>query len=174
AGTGRNARTLPSVRSASTAGRGATHSTMNAETAYLFRHAMLREAAYGLQLPSDRSRLHELAIHLIEAAFGGRAPEPAPLDAVNPPRYEWCATDVVASELSDHARQALTGVTAPGAALSVTPELHRRYVRRAAEYAEKQYQVAEAVSKWRELSDLLQGAARAEALRKAGALCFNT
>lgn len=42
---------------------------MHAEQAYLFRHALLREVAYGLWLPSDRSRLHTLAIDVIEHAF---------------------------------------------------------------------------------------------------------
>lgn len=30
---------------------------MFAETAYLFRHGVLRDCAYGLQLPSERGRL---------------------------------------------------------------------------------------------------------------------
>lgn len=30
---------------------------MHAELAYLFRHALLRDAAYQLQLPGDRARL---------------------------------------------------------------------------------------------------------------------
>ena len=34
----------------------------SAESAYLFRHALLREAAYQLQLPTDRARLHALAL----------------------------------------------------------------------------------------------------------------
>ena len=33
---------------------------------YLFRHALLRDAAYDLQLPADKSRLHGLALKLIE------------------------------------------------------------------------------------------------------------
>lgn len=33
---------------------------------YLFRHALLRDAAYDLQLPADKARLHGLALRLIE------------------------------------------------------------------------------------------------------------
>ncbi|MBK8207572.1 MAG: tetratricopeptide repeat protein [Planctomycetes bacterium] len=33
-----------------------------AEQAYLFRHALLRDAAYGLQLPAERALLHECAV----------------------------------------------------------------------------------------------------------------
>ncbi|KAF0247056.1 MAG: hypothetical protein FD180_173, partial [Planctomycetota bacterium] len=40
---------------------------MIAETAYLFRHALLRDAAYQLQLPGDRARLHGIALRAIEA-----------------------------------------------------------------------------------------------------------
>ena len=39
---------------------------MDAETAYLFRHALLRDAAYQLQLPGERARLHALALASIE------------------------------------------------------------------------------------------------------------
>lgn len=42
---------------------------MQAEQAYLFRHAMLREVAYELWLPSDRSRLHTLALDVLEQVF---------------------------------------------------------------------------------------------------------
>jgi hypothetical protein len=51
----------------------------SAEDACLFRHALLRDAAYQLHLPGDRARLHALALDLIEALYGGRAPEPQPL-----------------------------------------------------------------------------------------------
>ncbi|KAF0246286.1 MAG: hypothetical protein FD180_774, partial [Planctomycetota bacterium] len=56
----------------------------SAETAYLFRHALMRDAAYQLQLPGDRARLHGLAFALIEGFCGGRPPEPPPLDAADP------------------------------------------------------------------------------------------
>ena len=54
---------------------------MLAESAYLFRHALLRDAAYQLQLPGDRARLHGIAFELIEALSGGRPPGLSPLDS---------------------------------------------------------------------------------------------
>lgn len=39
---------------------------MDAETAYLFRHSILRDAAYQLQLPAQRSKLHALALEIID------------------------------------------------------------------------------------------------------------
>ena len=40
---------------------------MDAEAAYLFRHALVREAAYELQLPTDRACLHAFAVRILEA-----------------------------------------------------------------------------------------------------------
>lgn len=60
---------------------------MHAELVYLFRHALLRSAAYELQLPGDRARLHVLALELLEQLFGGRpeaASLPAPCEARRP------------------------------------------------------------------------------------------
>lgn len=45
---------------------------MHAEDAYLFRHALLRDAAYQLQLPGERARLHALAVDVLEDLAGGR------------------------------------------------------------------------------------------------------
>jgi len=44
---------------------------MFAETAYLFRHAMLRDAAYQLHLPMERAALHALALDLLEGVLAG-------------------------------------------------------------------------------------------------------
>lgn len=43
----------------------------SAEFIYLFTHAVYREAAYQLHLPSERRRLHALALDVFEAAFPG-------------------------------------------------------------------------------------------------------
>ncbi|MCC6466217.1 MAG: hypothetical protein IT463_12830 [Planctomycetes bacterium] len=94
---------------------------MHAELAYLFRHALLRDAAYQVQMPSDRARLHELAFYLIEDVFGGRAPEPPPLDAIDPPKMQPHPTDAVAEEPAWHARRALAPDTATGAAILREP-----------------------------------------------------
>lgn len=74
---------------------------MNAESAYLFRHALLRDAAYQLQLPSDRARLHGLAFAILEDLAGGIRPV-----ALGPPpsQLEPHPTDPFAEELAAHAR----------------------------------------------------------------------
>ncbi|MCA8935126.1 MAG: tetratricopeptide repeat protein [Planctomycetes bacterium] len=69
----------------------------NAENAYLFRHAMMRAAAYDLQPPVERSELHTHAYAIIEAL-----PHPDP--------------DAFAYELAGHARDAAVG----------TPDIARR------------------------------------------------
>jgi tetratricopeptide (TPR) repeat protein len=43
---------------------------MFAEQAYLFRHAVLRDAAYQMQLPAVRVELHRLIIEIVHALFG--------------------------------------------------------------------------------------------------------
>ncbi|MBE7491775.1 MAG: tetratricopeptide repeat protein [Planctomycetes bacterium] len=139
----------------------------SAEQAYLFRHALLRDAAYDLQTPSDRAALHELAFHLIEQAFGGRAPEPPPLDALDPPPCAPHGTDIVSAELAYHARLAADGER-EGA--GVPPALCRLYLHRAAEYLERAFQAQASAQAWQALSELVAGAARGECHRRAGAV----
>lgn len=62
----------------------------SAETAYLFRHALLRDAAYGLHLPSARGALHALALELLEALVAAEPQSAGPM----------------ALELADHAQSA--------------------------------------------------------------------
>lgn len=68
---------------------------MFAETAYLFRHALLREAAYQLQPPAERAGLHGLALEIMQAALGDTDEALAPF----------------ALELADHARAAAEGAS---------------------------------------------------------------
>lgn len=42
---------------------------MNADTFYLFRHALVRDAAYDLQPPGERSALHYHALELLRAMY---------------------------------------------------------------------------------------------------------
>lgn len=111
---------------------------LTAELAYLFRHGLMRDAAYELQLPGDRAKLHELSFYLIEAAHGGRAPEPWPLDEPDQPKFEGHSTDEVAAELAFHAELALAGFEQEHPELAENEKL---YLRRAAEYTEHQLQV---------------------------------
>lgn len=60
---------------------------MDAEQAYLFRHALVRDAAYELQPPGTRATLHGMVIEIIEAEFA------------QTPRH-------MALELADHAKTA--------------------------------------------------------------------
>jgi tetratricopeptide (TPR) repeat protein len=86
-----------------------------AEQAYLFRHALVRDAAYALQLPADRARLHRLALKVLEATHTK--------DELRP----------IAPELADHARLA----QADGDASTAAVEL--KYTWQAADLARANY-----------------------------------
>jgi tetratricopeptide (TPR) repeat protein len=128
---------------------------IGAEVAYLFRHAVLRDAAYNMQLPSDRTRLHGLALTLTENLFGGPPPK-AELDHWGEQKYAPHSVDAVASELARHAREA-----------GDMPEPRRVYLRRAAEHAAAGQRVEDAARHWLECAELCAGADRAEATRRA-------
>ena len=144
----------------------------SAEMAYLFRHALLRDAAYELQLPGDRARLHEIAFFVIEQTFGGRAPEAPTMDGITPPKLPPHPTDPVAFELAEHARLAIHDENnRTGQYL----ELHKLYLHRAAEYAEGHYLMVTAAGLWKELASHAPVELRglvlhrlAEALTKSG------
>lgn len=70
---------------------------MDAESAYLFRHALLREAAYELQPPTERGRMHRLALGVLEELVPDAQRDP------------------VADEFANHA--ALASVTVDGIGL---------------------------------------------------------
>jgi tetratricopeptide (TPR) repeat protein len=61
---------------------------LTAEQAYFFRHAVVRDAAYALQLPAERARLHRFALAIIEAVHADDQRDP------------------IAAELATHARHA--------------------------------------------------------------------
>lgn len=134
---------------------------VRAEDAYFFRHALLRDAAYQLQLPGDRARLHRAALEAIESACGGRPQEPPPLDVPD-------GTDIIPHPLDAQAAE-----LAVHAALSGAPvALRVLYLRRAAETASLSYRDADAQAAWEGLAALLPALAGAEACRRA-ALCAN-
>lgn len=78
---------------------------MHAEQAYLFRHALLRDAAYELQPPGDRARLHNLALEILELVLDEAA------------RAE------LALELAGHARGAAQGAEGDARASLLRREL---------------------------------------------------
>lgn len=129
---------------------------MQAETVYLFRHALLRDAAYTLQMPAERARLHNLVLNVLEGLFGGRAPASAPLNfAANYKRTPF-ESDSIAAELAYHAERA------------GEIQQQRVYLRRAAEYAEVTYQPLVAAEAWSRLADMVSGAEQVEVLCKVG------
>ena len=137
---------------------------MHAETAYLFRHALLRDAAYQLQLPGDRARLHALAIAAIEELAGGRPPEPPAVDALESVPLDPHPSDPWARELAGHAREAGDGAS--------WREAEKRWLRRAAEQAEKHALGGAAVELWKRHADLSRRTERGESLRRAGFAAF--
>jgi tetratricopeptide (TPR) repeat protein len=94
----------------------------SAETAYLFRHALLREAAHGLMLPGVRAQLHGLALVVLEEFIG---PE---------------RVDFFAAELADHARQAQGE-----AATEALGAKEVAYLKRAGDFARRQFRIDDSV-----------------------------
>ena len=141
---------------------------MNAEDAYVFRHALLRDAAYQLQLPGDRARLHAAAFQVLEDGAGGRAPAAEPLDTA-PPRCPPHPTSAIAEELAGHARLAVPPGGDDGGAWG---KLRSLYLRRAAHHAEERGEPAAAARLWKEFAGTVAGRESAEALRAAG-ICLS-
>ncbi len=137
---------------------------MNAETAYLFRHALLRDAAYQLQLPADRARLHEFAFELVEEIYGGR-PEDERLGTYCIKETKPLAIDDVADELVFHLRQVLHSRES-----AVHLEAERVYLRRAAEHSERRFHWKPALEHWLGLADRCAKDERAAALMRAGSV----
>lgn len=104
---------------------------MDAESAYLFRHALLRDAAYDLQLPADRARLHTLTLQILQELL--ELPEED-----DPPHVN----DAFMHELADHA------------AAAGEWESLRKYLWRASMYAEQHYRPAEVQELTRRLAGL--------------------
>jgi tetratricopeptide (TPR) repeat protein len=134
-----------------------------AEEAYLFRHALLRDAAYQLQLPGDRAALHALALGIIEEIHGGRAPEPPDL-TVDGSKCDPHPVDAVAVELAEHARFA----EATGENVEESRAARRRYLRRGAEVSERHFRHEAAQGCWEQLAAMTAGAPRGVALHLAG------
>ena len=140
-----------------------------AETVYLFRIPLLRDAAYQLQVPSDRARLHRFALEIMESIFGGPPPEPQP-DQWGDLKCEPHATDPVSADLAEHVRGIRAWEDDEDGSL-LTRE--RLYLRRAAEYAETQFDNDDAIRLWQRLAELVEAddpSAAAECIRREGAV----
>lgn len=142
---------------------------MHAEVAYLFRHALLRDAAYQLQTPGNRAQLHELALYLIENTLGGRAPAAPPILDDQTAAMVPHPTDSISRELALQARQALVEGGPREAELA---EVQRLYLRRSAEHSERSYDFPAALGSWLEYAGLLGGVEQAEAKRRASGVAF--
>jgi tetratricopeptide (TPR) repeat protein len=118
---------------------------MNAEQAYLFRHAMLRDAAYQLQPPSHRAALHKHALAILEQS----------VPAADLP--------LMAAELADHARLAGAGLASPEVELA---DKELEYMLMAADHAEEVYQNTRAI----ELHQRVAAHPRASTEQRASAL----
>ncbi|MBK9974024.1 MAG: tetratricopeptide repeat protein [Planctomycetes bacterium] len=127
-----------------------------AEDAYVFRHALVRDAAYELQPPSARARLHGLALGCLEELTGGR-PDETPV-AIDDGATDAHPCDAVALQLADHAGLAEPGTVGDRAALRCL------YLRRAAEHAERLHQYPQARQLWSQLIPLAQPGARPRCL----------
>jgi tetratricopeptide (TPR) repeat protein len=106
---------------------------MDAETAYVFRHALLRDAAYQLQMPGERQRLHSLVVGILEELAGG----PPPLPDLLREQIEAHAIDPFSAELVVHLRQCDPG--------QLSGDRLRLYMARAAVHAERNFQNAAAI-----------------------------
>ncbi|GIK51865.1 MAG: tetratricopeptide repeat protein, partial [Planctomycetaceae bacterium] len=120
---------------------------MNAEQAYIFRHALLQRAAYELQPPSLRARLHGLALEILEGLF-------------DPPPQE------LAAELALHAGHAAREMSGEERQRLLERELV--YLRAAGEHALYGFRPADAITLWRQALDHPRAdtAARLEAALK--------
>ena len=140
-----------------------------AELAYLFRQPLMRDAAYQLQMPSDRARLHRFAFEILEAMFDGPPPEPQP-DEWGDLKCEPHTTDPVSGDLAEHASRIREWAGDDDGTLI---ERERLYLRRAAEYAETQFDIDDAVRLWHRLPAMVESTDRAiatESLHRAGLL----
>ncbi|MCB9893276.1 MAG: hypothetical protein H6839_02380 [Planctomycetes bacterium] len=104
----------------------------SAESAYLFRHAVVRDAAYGLQPPSERAVLHGLALDILEGVSG------LPLPAVG-------------LELARHARMAHEGGYQPERFAAA----ERRHLKAGGDYARFNYDYRGALEAFERLHGLL-------------------
>lgn len=139
---------------------------MHAEIAYLFRHALLRDAAYDLQLPANRAALHVSTLAILEDLYGGLPPDPtAGGDAGL--KYEPLPIDEFAAEMADHAEWAAR------ASNPAPPELTQRlriYLKRAAMRAGLSFQNRQSARLWLRAAELLTGEDRARALYHAAGM----
>lgn len=127
---------------------------MGADTAYQFSHALLREAAYQLQLPSSRALLHAAAHDLL----------------LEEPEFR----DALAFDLAEHARLALADPELPEHLRSRLRLAEPRHLANAAAVARRDFRNADAKALLLRLSshEAASPRQRADALVKLGITCI--
>ncbi|CAG0975314.1 hypothetical protein PLCT2_01584 [Planctomycetaceae bacterium] len=140
---------------------------MDAETAYFFRHVILRDAAYQLQMPADRAKLHALVVGIAESLYGGRPPEPL-LEICKDGVLDSHPTDAMAPELAVHAANALGEEFSPGV-VEMTA-CRRIYLHRSAILLTQMFSHAQASEAWLALAALESGTNAIEYRRRAAIL----
>lgn len=139
---------------------------MKPGTAYRFAQGILRDAAYQLHLPGQRSRLHALALLAIEKVSGGRPPAlPSPGSRRQRP-FRPHPSDGMLSEMIEHARLAERGCT--HAESLRFRRIRRNCLHRGALAAEAGGRSQESSRFWDELGPLLDLPGRGEAQRRSG------
>lgn len=121
---------------------------------------MLRDAAYQLQLPADRAKLHKLALEIVEAIFSGRPTDPLLDGQWDDPAHS-APIDLLATEMALHARHAAT-------ASSELSDCELLYLVRAARLAGRQHRTKDALTAWQQAATK----AGARVQTRAGALHF--
>ncbi len=121
-----------------------------AEQAYLFRHALLREAAYELQPPTQRAALHAICLQLL-ATLAKARPELA---------------GAMALELADHARAAKPPGSEHAGNRDDLAKAEAMWLSMAADYANQKADYRGAAAAWRRLltCETLDDAGRSAAL----------
>ncbi|CAG0991012.1 hypothetical protein PLCT2_02471 [Planctomycetaceae bacterium] len=119
---------------------------MHAEQAYVFRHAIVREAAYQLQLPGARAQLHALAADALEALYGAPTECSIDLDSFAP-----SVADPFAEEICAHLQAALIVKTAPARKAKLRAR-QARHLRRAAHYCVEQFRYTDAADRFERLA----------------------
>ena len=131
---------------------------MHADQYYLFRHAVLRDAAYLLHTPALRGTLHRVALEQFERELDVELSEPGEKLNTDP-----LPVDPLMGQLATHARYAQDE---PYANLELLKRSEAGYLMRAGNHAERQYDHAQAIAVWRRLADISKGEARFAALQK--------
>ncbi|MHC4841330.1 MAG: tetratricopeptide repeat protein [Planctomycetota bacterium] len=114
---------------------------MHAEHAYLFRHALLRDVAYQMQLPQDRAAQHRVVLVIAESLWG----LPPDIDEPDEGIGEDLPVDPHIDELVVHADTALEDLSDPEQKAPIRQTL-LRYLRRAGRLASARFENSKVVS----------------------------